>query len=93
MWKKVAEPAMVTSARLASAGVSVGLNPSVMTLVSPYMRLEQSQIGPAMWVTGKAMRLRSPSTHVRQSHMPRAVTMMSPSLWRAPLGSAVVPDV
>ncbi len=74
-------------------GVAVGSKPSVMTFVSPYMRLEQSQMGPAMWVTGKAIRLRSSSTQPRQSHMPRAVTMRSPSVWRAPFGSAVVPEV
>jgi hypothetical protein len=77
----------------ASSGVALGSKASVMTLVSPYMRLDASQIGPAMWVTGKAMRLRSPSRHSMRSPMPRAVTIRSPSLWRAPFGSAVVPDV
>ena len=60
MWKYVAEPASVTSSDDASFGVAFGSNASVITFVSPYMRLAHSQIGPAMWVTGKAMRLRSP---------------------------------
>ncbi len=77
----------------ARAGVAVGSKPSVMTLLSPYIRLDDSQIGPAMWVTGKAIRLRSPSRQSIRSHMPRAVRIRSASLWRAPLGSAVVPDV
>ena len=84
---------MVTRSRLSTATVRSGSNISMMMLAPPVIRLEHSQMGPAMWVKGKARAPRSSGPKSRQATMPRAAAMIVASVCWAPLGSAVVPDV
>ena len=57
------------------------------------MRLEKSHVIPPVWVNGNTRALRSSGTRPRAAFMATAAAAMVASVCRAPLGSAVVPDV
>jgi len=59
----------------------------------PRLSTEASQLAPPMCVKGKASAIFESAWRARQSAMPSACTMSVWSVWRAPLGSDVVPDV
>ena len=59
----------------------------------PVCSEENSQVIPPMWVNGKISAERSDPTRPRHWLMPRATAAIDASVWRAPFGSAVVPDV
>ena len=76
-----------------SGMVVAGLNASTTRLALPSCSDENSQMIPPMWVNGKTRAWRSSASSWTRSLMETAAAATVPSVCRAPLGSAVVPDV
>ena len=93
MWNGVPEPARVTSLAARKAGVAIGSNASVVSRVHPVRSAAISQPIPPMWVKGKTRADTSSARMSRHSAMASAEAITVRSVWGAPLGSAVVPDV
>ena len=87
------EPARVTPLAARKAGVPVGSKASVMSRVHPVSSEAINQPIPPMWVKGKTRADTSSARMSRHSAMASADAVTVRSVWGAPLGSAVVPDV
>ena len=86
-------PATVTEWRWSSGTDVAGTNASTITPRQPVSRPVYSQAIPPMWVNGKTSAVRSPASMASASSMPTADALTVWSVWRAPFGSAVVPEV
>ena len=71
----------------------VGSNASVVNSVHPVRSEAMSQPMPPMWVKGKTRAETSSARMSRHSAMASAEAVTVRSVWGAPFGSAVVPDV
>ena len=93
MWKNVPAPAIVTRSRSSTGIVLSGMNASTMMCGHPAMSPAKSQPIPPMCVNGKTSALRSSGASSNAAAIVYADAPTVLSVWRAPFGSAVVPDV
>ncbi len=93
MWNGVPEPGCVQPSRTSSGMVVAGSNAASHSSAAPNCSAEKSQVSPPMWGNGKMSAGRSPSATSRRSAMARPIAWIDESVWRAPLGSEVVPEV
>ena len=73
--------------------MATGSNASVTSRVQPVSSEASSQPMPPMWVKGKTRAETSSSRRSRHSDMATAEAITVRSVWVAPFGSAVVPEV
>ncbi len=73
--------------------MATGSKDSVVSRLQPVSRAAMSHPMPPMWVKGNTRADTSSDRMSRHSAMARADAMTVRSVWGAPLGSAVVPEV
>ena len=75
-----------------ACGVAAGSNTSNSARRMPVINAAATIAAPPIWEIGKAIGSTSPAVMPIASTIPREPAITVVSLWRIPLGAAVVPD-